>query len=277
MTRQSSVAIEGVQTDMFSRKVVTASAAAALALGALAVPAVHAQSDQIPGGDADAGSLSAGSLEGGSLDAGSLTGGSLAGGGSGGDDAEGGEGGDGASGSLGSEGGSRDMLPASDEVCDLPDLGGSVAKFYPLFGISGVPTGVLDLITTALGEFPNVLDVLTGEGGGAALLGQSGSAEGPLCSTIFGGEMVMPPVTVIVDEDGNPITTVTGTIAASASTTTSTSASSSTAGPASDEGPAGVNESDTEADGSGAGVGGGDVVSGEGVGFAAIPTTVPVP
>lgn len=224
---------------MFTRKAVTVSAAAALALAAFVVPAVNAQDSEPPAGVADTGSISTGSLEGGSLDAGSLDSesldsGSVESGSAGGSAAEDGEdaGGEGAEGSLGSAGSEDsslgDLVPTSDEVCELPDLGGSVAKFYPLFGISGVPSGVLDLVTTALGDFPNLLDMVAGEGGGGELLGEAGSVEGPLCSTIFGGEMVMPPVTVIVDGDGNPVTTVTGTIAPSASTTTLTSVSSST-------------------------------------------------
>lgn len=161
---------------MLTRKVFTASAAAA-ALVALSVPPVNAQDDGLATGDSESGSLPLGSI------------------GSGSDEGT----------SLG------DLTPESDEVCELPGLGGSVAKFYPLFGIEGVPTGVLDLITSALDSFPNLLDVVTGEGGGTALIGEAGSLSEGLCTSIFGGEMVLPPVTVIVDGDGAPVTTVTGT------------------------------------------------------------------
>ena len=202
---------------MLTRKAASVSTAAALALAAFAVPAVNAQDTDDPAGGADSGSISMGSLEGGSLDSGSLAAGS-------GDEPEG----EGRLGSAGSEDSSvENLVPPSEEVCELPDLGGSVAKFYPLFGVSGVPSGVFDLITTALGDFPNLLDMVGGAGSGEALLGDAGSLEGPLCSTILGGQMVMPPVTVIVDGDGNPITTVTGTVAARASTATTTSVSAS--------------------------------------------------
>ena len=194
---------------MLTRKVVTISAAAALALAAFAVPTVNAQDTDDPEGGADSGSISMGSLEGGRNDSGSLIAGS-------------GESSGGSLGSARSENSSvGDLVPPSDKVCELPDLGGSVAKFYPLFGVSGVPSGVLDLITTALGDFPNLLEMVAGEGSGEALLGGTGSIEGPLCSTILGGEMVMPPVTVIVDGDGNPVTTVTGTVATRVSAATS--------------------------------------------------------
>ena len=200
---------------MLTRKAVTVSAAASLALAAFAVPAVNAQDADGPAGGAESGSISMGSLEGGSNDSGSLGAGS-------------GEGLGGSLGSAGSEDSSvGDLAPPSDKVCELPDLGGSVAKFYPLFGVSGVPSGVLDLIATALGDFPNLLDMVGGAGSGESLLGEAGSLEGPLCSSILGGQMVTPPVTVIVDGDGNPITTVTGTVAPNSSTSTSTPLASS--------------------------------------------------
>lgn len=137
-------------------------------------------------------------------------------------DAEGIEGG-GSSGSLagvgsastGSDDGSLAGLALEDDgaMCELPGLGGSVAKFYPLFGDGEVPPVVMDFVTTTLDSFPNVLDLVMGAGNGAAVLGQTGSLAEGLCTTIFGGEMVLPPVTVIVDEDGNPTTTTTGTAA----------------------------------------------------------------
>lgn len=211
---------------MFTRKVVT-STVAALAAVALSVPTVHAQIDG-PGprdaGSAEDGGLAPGSLGAGSLDAGSVDAGSL---GAGSLDA--GEAGDGAPDGDGAEEGSLAGADRDDGgVCELPGLGGSVAKFYPLFGLTGLPAGVMDLITSALDSFPNLLDVVAGEGGGAALLGQTGSLTAPLCTSIFGGEIVYPPVTVIVDPDGNPVTTVTGTptrTSASASAVTSTQAS----------------------------------------------------
>lgn len=179
---------------MIIRTVATASAAA-LALVALSVPVGHAQTgDRDPVADAGNGQ-SLGSAGSGSL-------GSL-----GGD-----PGGSDASGGSGDEAGSADLAPTGDEVCQLPSLGGSVAKFYPLLGIDGVPTGVIDLVTSALDSFPNLFDVIAGEGGGAAVLAQTGSLDEGLCDTIFGGEMVLPPITVIVDDEGTPVTTVTGTV-----------------------------------------------------------------
>ena len=161
---------------MIIRTVATASAAA-LALVALSVPVGHAQpGDRDPAADAGNGQ-------------------SLGSAGPGSDEA-----------------GSADLAPAGDEVCQLPSLGGSVAKFYPLLGIDGVPTGVIDLVTSALDPFPNLFDVIAGEGGGAAVLAQTGSLDEGLCDTIFGGEMVLPPITVIVDDEGTPVTTVTGTV-----------------------------------------------------------------
>lgn len=155
---------------MITRMIVTASGAA-LALTALSFPVAHAQS-----GDADATGGPTGSL-----------------------------------GGLGLGGAGSDLLvPESDEVCELPGLGGSVAKFAPLLGVEDVPDGVMDLVTSGLDSAPNVLDMLAGSGGGAALLVRTGSLGGPLCESIFGGEMVLPPITVIVDEDGVPVTTETG-------------------------------------------------------------------
>lgn len=199
---------------MFARKVVTASAAA-LALAALAVPVVSAQ-----GGGSDSGSLPVEGLLGGSLAGGSLAVDSA---GEPDPDTEDGPGqsdGDpalgGGSGSAGSGGGDSslpDLAPEDGAVCDLPELGGSVAKFYPLFGIDGIPAGVFDIVTSALDTFPNLLDIVAGEGSGTEILGRTGSLDEGLCKTIFGGQMVMPPVTVIVDGDGQPVTTVTGTVA----------------------------------------------------------------
>src|SRR5699024_10462360 len=84
--------------------------------------------DGTDGEGADAGSLGGGSP--GSLESGSL---------------------DSASGDDTSVG---DLVPETDAACELPALGGSVAKFSPLLGIDGVPTGVMDLITSALDSFP---------------------------------------------------------------------------------------------------------------------------
>ena len=262
---------------MFTRKVVTASAAA-LAVVALSVPSAHAQD-----GDPGSGGGGAGSAELGSLDAGSLVGGSLEGGGLGEGSADAGsaEGGSsegsGESGSL--EPGSLDsasaddsslgdLVPDSEATCELPDLGGSVAKFYPLFGLSGIPTGVIDLVTSALGSFPNVLDVVAGEGGGAALVGDTGSFAEPLCTSIFGGEMVLPPVTVIVDGDDNPVSTVTGTVApgaASAAASTSTLDQAPAAAPAAAGAAAGAAPADGGAPDEGV------------TGIVALPTSVPTP
>ncbi|WP_291079421.1 hypothetical protein [Dietzia sp. UBA5065] len=243
---------------MFVRKVVTASAATVTLL-ALAVPVVNAQGEGPGSGSAGSGVLDGGSLEGGSLE-GSLSDGSESGGSAEGSSEEDGSSGSGSldSGSLDSGSGEDtsvgDLVPEPDGVCELPDLGGSVAKFYPLFGISGIPTAVINLVTSALGSFPNLLDVVAGEGGGAALLGDTGSFAGPLCTSILGGEMILPPVTVIVDGSGTPITTVTGTVvrsSTSAVTHTSTSTAASTP-----SGPAGAPG---------------------GTGTVALPTSVPTP
>lgn len=279
---------------MFHRKVVTASAAA-LAVFALSVPAVNAQEDDDPAGAVDLGSLSLASLDGGSSEGGSLTGGSADDaaddgaddGAGGGEDPTGDEAGSGSlgegslgEGSLGSlDPGSAedtslgDLTPETDEVCELPALGGSVAKFYPLFGIDGVPTGVLDLVTSALDSFPNLLDVVAGEGGGAEIIGQTGSFGEGLCTSIFGGDMVLPPVTVIVDEDGNPVSTVTGTPVSEATGTAATSATAS-----GDSTAAGTTDSSATTDPSPSGDTG-STGAGErsGTGASALPTTVPVP
>lgn len=193
---------------MSTRKVVTASVAA-LALAVMSVPVVNAQSDA-PG----SGSLPSSGLFGGSIGEGSLAGASVGSSvGEGEDDsAENGSGSAVSLESLGSEGDSLSgLVPESDEICDLPGLGGSVAKFYPLFGITGVPTGVINIVTTALDTFPNLLELVAGEEAGAALLWETGSLNEGLCTSIFGGEMVMPPETVYVDEDGVPVSTATGT------------------------------------------------------------------
>lgn len=183
---------------MSARKVIAASAAA-LALVVMSVPVVNAQDDA-----PESGSLPLGGLVGGSLEDGSLSGsaGSLE--------------------SMGSEGdGLSGLGPQGEQICELPGLGGSVAKFYPLFGITGVPTGVIDIVTTALDTFPNLLELVAGQGAGAALLWQTGSLNEALCTTIFGGGMVMPPETVYVDEDGQPVSTVTGTPAPGAGSSSS--------------------------------------------------------
>lgn len=192
------------------RSLVSVSAAALVAAAALAVPTVHAQAG---GGEAGGGT---GSLSPDSLSAD----GSLGDGGSLGADPE--------SGSL--PGLASDA--ATDVACDLPELGGSVAKFYPLLGISGIPSAVVTLAASVLDAFPNLLDVVAGEGGGAALVGRTGSLSGPLCTTVLGGRLttaVTPvEVTVVVDRDGNPLTTIGGAPAAqraserTAATTTST-------------------------------------------------------
>lgn len=228
---------------MSVRQVVTASVAA-LALAAAAAPVVNAQ-DEV----ADTGALSVEGLGGGSLEWGSL-----------GSEGEG---------SLGSEGeGLSSVVPETGEVCDLPDLGGSVAKFYPLFGLTGIPTSVIAMVTDALDSFPNLLDLVAGEGAGTVLLGQTGSLNGVLCSSIFGGEMVMPPVTVIVDQDGNPVTTVTGTIAAKPAQATSTSTAVSSQQ---------SDDASTTVDGAVDGAEVGDTVGDEAEAEAPLPTTVPVP
>ena len=220
---------------MSARKVITASAAA-LALVVTAVPVVNAQT-----GSPESGSLPLGGLFGGSLEEGSLSGDSVGGstGGSAGDEeedsAEGASGSAGSLESIGSEGDSlSDLGPRSEEICELPGLGGSVAKFYPLFGITGIPSGVIDIVTTALDSFPNLLEVVAGEGAGAALLWQAGSLNEGLCTSIFGGEMVMPPETVYVDEDGQLISTVTGTPAPGAGSSGSGGSAGSETAQASD-------------------------------------------
>lgn len=164
---------------MSARKVIAASATA-FAVAVMSVPVVNAQDATGAGGS---GLLPLEGLLGGSVE------------------------------SSGSDTGSLDgLVPESGEICELPSLGGSVAKFYPLFGIEGVPVGVLDIVTTALDSFPNLLELVAGEGAGASLLAETGSLDEGLCTAVFGGEMVMPPETVYVDEDGNPVSTVTATV-----------------------------------------------------------------
>ena len=257
---------------MSVRKIVTASVAA-FAAAALSVPVVSAQSS-----GSDAGELSAESLGGGSLGEGSMDGLSADG------SAEGAGSGEGAGSEEGGEG-LPSLVPDDGSVCELPGMGGSIAKFYPLFGITGVPTFVLDIVTSALDSFPNVLDLVAGPGGGADLIGQTGSLDEGLCTMIFGGEMVMPPVTVIVDGDGNPITTVTGTVSAraegAARTATSTSAPTSVSGAAGVSGPTGLtgaaddsgsaSSGDDNNDSAGTGAGGGEGSA------ETLPTTVPTP
>ncbi|MET3862120.1 hypothetical protein ABIE38_003056 [Dietzia sp. 2505] len=264
---------------MSTRRVVTASAAALIA-AALSVPIVSAQvGDDGPSGSAT-GSLDAGSLMGGG-ESGSLPGGS--GEGSGGDTGSSGAAGsreagssDGSAGDEGSLDTSSaddtsvgDLVPESEARCELPDLGGSVAKFYPLFGISGVPTAVLDFVTSALGTFPNLLDVVAGPGGGANLVGQTGSLTEPLCTSVFGGEMVLPPVTVIVDGDGNPVTTVTGTVAPGGTGTGSIGGSGSGSG-AEASTPSSTQSSSPVSVAAGGG-------TESGTGAVALPTSVPTP
>ncbi|MDV3354612.1 hypothetical protein ACIQCV_07565 [Dietzia maris] len=272
---------------MFTRKVVTA-AAAALALVALSVPVVNAQDDGALPGETTSGSISLGSLEGGDPDASSLAGGSEGASndasGEGGVDGEGADSGSLGGGSPGSldsgslDSGSGDdtsvgdLAPETDEVCELPALGGSVAKFSPLLGIDGVPTGVMDLITSALDSFPNLLDVVAGEGRGSALVGEAGSLSEGLCSLVFGGEMVPPPVTVIVDGDGNPVSTVTGT--ATASSTTSAPATTTTSADEAGTGTSIAASDDASTDG--ANRDGGDPDDAD-AGEAALATSVPVP
>ena len=238
---------------MFTRKVVTVSSAA-FALVTRSVPVVNAHGDAAAPDGAGAGSIPLGSLESAGLGAGSLADGSAD------VDGDDDEGDDGGGSSVG------DLTPETDAVCELPALGGSVAKFYPLFGIDGVPTGVIDLVTTALDSFPNLLDVVAGEGGGTASLAQTGSFAEGLCGTFLGGEMVLPPVTVIVDADGNPVSTVTGTTTPSGSTVASTLTAVSGAADdsvAEDSATAGAGAHAAEATGVSA--------------LAPVPTSVPVP
>lgn len=256
---------------MFPRKIVTVSAAAIAAV-ALSVPLVHAQGEGADTGSVDVGSLQAGNDEGGSLASASGDEGGAAG------NLGSVEGEDG--GSAGSaDGGASELAPttAPDATCDLPDLGGSVAKFYPLFGLTDLPSGVMDIITSALDSFPNILDMVVGDG--AALLGQAGSLAEPLCTSIFGGEMAQPPVTVIVDGDGNPVTTVTGTPAAdSASVPGLAGAEAVTSTRVSDSGTADAAEgkSDDASDyvGDAGHVDGGG--AGAGAGAGVLPTSVPI-
>lgn len=164
---------------MNSRMLLTASVSA-LAAVALAAPSVHAQdAEEVEGGGPSGSLASVGSA------------------------------------STGSGDGSLDGVAPEDDgaMCELPGLGGSVAKFYPLFGDGEVPPVVMDFVTTTLDSFPNVLDIIVGAGNGAAVVGQAGSLAEGLCTSIFGGDMVLPPVTVIGDEDGGPAGATTGTAA----------------------------------------------------------------
>ena len=286
---------------MFTRKVVTVSAAA-FALVALSVPVVNAQGDAVAPDGAGAGSIPLGSLESAGLGDGSLADGSADVGGDAGegdagegDDGEGddsGQDGDASGDGSGSVGGGSlgslegvtgedssigDLAPETDAVCELPGLGGSVAKFYPLFGIDGVPTGVVDLVTSALDSFPNLLDVVAGEGGGTASLEQTGSFAEGLCGTFLGGEMVLPPVTVIVDGDGNPVSTVTGATTPSSSAVTSTLTAAS--GSADDAGEDADDAADAGAAASGAAAAAGAraAATPDESAVAPVPTSVPVP
>ena len=265
---------------MSTVKVVTASVAA-LALAVMSIPVVNAQNDSdAQGSGADTGSLPISGLSSGSLEEGALSGATGAGSqvDGAGDAAGEGAGSAGGLGSQGSDEGSLSgLVPENDLMCELPGLGGSVAKFYPLLGISGVPNSVIDLVTTALDSFPNLLELVAGEGAGAALLWQTGSLNEGLCTSIFGGQMVMPPETVYVDEDGQPVSTVTGTPApgagSSGSAGSASSESSETTGAA-------TSEQDSEQDSEGTDSGGvdsGDTVSGNAPSTTVLSTTVPVP
>ena len=281
---------------MFTRKVVTVSAAA-FALVALSVPVVNAQDDAAAPDGAGAGSIPLGSLESAGLGAGSLADGSadVVGDGGEGDDGEGddsGQDGDASGDGSGSVGGGSlgslegvtgedssigDLTPETDAVCELPGLGGSVAKFYPLFGIDGVPTGVIDLVTSALDSFPNLLDVVAGEGGGTASLEQTGSFAEGLCGTFLGGEMVLPPVTVIVDGDGNPVSTVTGTTTPSSSAVTSTLTAASVSADDAGEDADDADYAGAEASGAAAAAGARAAATPDESAVAPVPTSVPVP
>lgn len=246
---------------MFTRKVVTVSAAA-FALVALSVPVVNAQGDAVAPDGAGAGSIPLGSLESAGLGDGSLADGSAD------VDGDDDEGDDGGGSSVG------DLTPETDAVCELPALGGSVAKFYPLFGIDGVPAGVIDLVTTALDAFPNLLDVVAGEGGGTASLEQTGSFAEGLCGTFLGGEMVLPPVTVIVDGDGNPVSTVTGATTPSSSAVTSTLTAASVSA---DDAGEDADDAGAEASGAAAAAGARAAATPDESAVAPVPTSVPVP
>lgn len=161
--------------------VVVGGAGTAVAQGTDASPATSAPA-------AGTGSLDTGSLDSGSMDSGSTEGGSVEG-----------------------------LTPKLDSTkyCELPGLGGSLSKIYPLLGITGVPPIVVTLVTGALDAFPNALEILGLDG----YLGELGSLEGPLCGTVLGGKMTSsstaptpPPatstVTVVIDANGNPTTTV---------------------------------------------------------------------
>ena len=164
--------------------VVVGGAGTAVAQGTETAPATPAATS----GSLDSGSLDSGSLDSGSLDSGSTEGGSVEG-----------------------------LTPKLDSTkyCELPGLGGSLSKIYPLLGITGVPPIVVTLVTGALDAFPNALEILGLDG----YLGELGSLEGPLCGTVLGGKMTSsstaptpPPatstVTVVIDANGNPTTTV---------------------------------------------------------------------
>lgn len=191
---------------MSARKVVIASAAA-LALAGASVPVVNA------GEGAGAGSLPISGLFGGGSEGGSLSDGSSDGGSGGGVGSAAGASGAPGSGGSGSDASSLSgLIPESGEICDLPELGGSIAKFYPLFGLSGIPTIAIDFVTGILDIFPNLIEIVAGEGAGAQLVAEAGSLDGSLCTLVFGGRMVPPPETVIVDPEGQPVSTVTGTV-----------------------------------------------------------------
>lgn len=193
---------------MSARKVLVATAAA-LALAGSSVPVVNAQDD------AGSGSLPISGLVGRHLEDGSVSGFSAGGTeGGGGEDAAVEDSGSalGADSTGSDESRLSELVPESEEICELPGLGGSVAKFYPLFGLTGVPTAVIDLVTTVLDTFPNLIELVGGEGAGAQLLSRTGSLNEGLCTAVLGGDMVLPPVTVIVDEDGAAVSTTTGTV-----------------------------------------------------------------
>lgn len=198
------------------RKTVALTAASLVVVGGAGTAVAQDAASEAPSSSApatstaaaDSGSLAGGSLESGSLESGSLEGGSAEG-----------------------------LMPKQDanKYCELPGLGGSVSKIYPLLGVTGVPSIVVTLVTGALDAFPNALEMLGAEG----YLPQLGSLEGPLCSTLLGGKMVASTtstpaptatatVTVVLDADGNPTTTVSPSATSVVPTSTSKVATTTT-------------------------------------------------
>lgn len=168
---------------MNTRQTVALAAASLVVLGG-AGTAVAQSADTAGSSD-----LGAGSLQGGSLDGGSLQGGSA-------------------------NTTAPTTTPGVEKHCDLPNLGGSVAKVYPLLGITGIPSIIVTLATGALDSFPNALEMLGVDG----QLTQLGSLEGPMCGTVFGGSMT-----------ATTVSTTTSTSASGTTATSATSKSSSTA------------------------------------------------